>query len=52
MYVWCLIKKGRLLKDLEKEVSIINLNIDRTYKSIFPLKKIISSNEPDIFFQV
>ena len=43
-------KKGRLLKDLEKEVSIINLNIDRTYKSIFPLRKIISSHKPDIFF--
>ena len=43
-------KKGSLIKDLEKNVQIINLNIDRTYKSIFLLRKLIILNKPDIFF--
>ena len=43
-------KKGNLLNDLEKNVKVIDLDIDRTYKSIFLLRKLIKSNKPDIFF--
>ena len=43
-------KKGRLLNDIEKDIHIINLNIDRTYKSIFVLRKLIILHRPDIFF--
>ena len=43
-------KKGSLLKDLEKNVQVIDMNIDRTYKSIFFLRKLIVLNKPDIFF--
>ena len=32
-------KRGDLLKDLDKNIQIINLDIDRTYKSIFLLKR-------------
>ena len=43
-------QKKDLLKDLDKNIQIINLDIDRTYKSIFLLKRVIVSNKPDIFF--
>ena len=43
-------KKGSLLNDLEKNVRVINLDVDRTYKSIFYLRKLIILNKPDIFF--
>ncbi len=43
-------KKGRLLKDLEKDIRVINLDVDRTFKSIFFLRKLIILNKPDIFF--
>lgn len=52
-YEVCLIlnkKKGKLLNDLEKNIKVINLNINRTFKAIFLLRKLILTNKPDIFF--
>src|SRR5690625_2126052 len=45
-------KKGIYLKDLPKEVGVIDLNAKRVHFSLLPLIKCLKKEQPDILFSI
>lgn len=42
--------EGKLLEDLPKEVSVVNLNANRVASSLLPLQQYLRSHEPDVLY--